>query len=343
MTNTTNFSIGYAITSSGEQMGTCTLEELFEKVASLSETDLSRETSRLRKLMTLDKSVYKTVKTRLPYVVGSVFKHGIRKKEHLLAAHYFVLDVDHIPIHESRVPESIRSHSAVALAFVSPGGEGLKIFCRLSTPCSDPDLFSAAYKRFASRFAEETELTGKMDLRTSDVTRACFLAHDPHAYFNPLALTVDWAVTTEVFESGPVNTDEEGQPGESGGINEEAYKAVLKAINPQAPVRRVREVFLPEPLLQFQNSIEGICREVNLEIVSVQPIQYGLKIVAKHGYRIAEVNVFYGKRGFSVVKSPKTGTDRVLTDLLHDSLFAYLFPPVQAETVPLAEYVKQVN
>ena len=61
--------------------------------------------------------------------------------------------------------------------------------------------------------------------------------------------------------------------------------------------------------------------------------------MVKQGYRKAEVNVFFGKRGFSVVKSPKTGTDAALMDLLYGILFAHLFPVPVSTDVPLVSYL----
>lgn len=343
MTTTANFSMGTAITYSDERMETCTREALFNRITGLGDDRLEQETIRLRKLMVLDKSAYRTVKARLPYVVGGLFQDGIRNKEHFLSAHYFILDIDHITLSDGRVPENITDHVSVMMAFVSPGGEGIKIICPLVSPCHSPDSFTAAYKNYVSRFAEATGLSGHIDLRTSDATRACFLAYDPSAYYNPEAVPVDWQA-----EIGRTTTLEEEQPEEATanrptGINEQAYKAVLKAINPYAPVRREKEAFVPEPLLLFQGSLEEICRAANLEPTSVQPIQYGLKVAAKQGYRTAEVNVFYGKRGFSIVKSPKTGIDRALTELLYESLYAHLFPPVVTEGVSLMDYVMRSN
>ena len=38
------------------------------------------------------------------------------------------------------------------------------------------------------------------------------------------------------------------------------------------------------------------------------------------GLKKAEVNLFYGKRGFTVVKSPRSGTDATLNGLLADTV-----------------------
>jgi hypothetical protein len=40
---------------------------------------------------------------------------------------------------------------------------------------------------------------------------------------------------------------------------------------------------------------------------------------------LAEVNVFYGKKGFSVVKSAKTAVDDKLNDQVYQLIFNFLF------------------
>ena len=44
-------------------------------------------------------------------------------------------------------------------------------------------------------------------------------------------------------------------------------------------------------------------------------IQYGKKLRFKVGSRLGEINIFYGKHGFSVVYSPRTGTSSEVNEL----------------------------
>ena len=48
------------------------------------------------------------------------------------------------------------------------------------------------------------------------------------------------------------------------------------------------------------------------------------KIRAKIGLKEAEVNIFYGKRGFSVVQSPRTGTSADMNRMLADLIEGFL-------------------
>jgi len=325
-----------------------TLSEIFSLISGVTPSALPQETARLRKLATLDKTAYRTAKTRLPYIVGSVFAGGSRRTEHFTAAHVLILDIDHLPDFDGAIPETIKSDASVALAFVSPSGQGFKIFFELSEPCTDAKAFQAFYKSFASEFAERCGLTGSVDLRTSDATRACFLAYDPTAYFNPDALPIQILAfngdARELFGVDvptiiPTATALQAEPTVKNPLNETAYRAVLREVSPQSPVRAVKPVVVPQDLLDFQPQIIAICSQVGLEVVEQQSIQYGLKVMVRQGHRKAEVNVFYGKRGFSVVKSPKTGTDTALMDLLYGAIYHYLFPPQMVENIPLETYL----
>jgi hypothetical protein len=344
MMTTQMLSIGTSITSATERMKECNLKDVFQQITGAKPSALEHDTTRLRKLLSIDKAGYRAAKTRLPYVVGSIFVDGVRRIDSLIDAHYFILDVDHIQLENGAIPDPIMRDPSVALAFVSPGGEGVKIFCKLDTACRDPKRFSEAYKIFASAFADRTGLSGSLDLRTSDVSRACFLSFDRNAHYNPNAIAVDWQAfegIQEVVDEGvfrPLKTvrDDTVSTRE---LDEQAYKNILKTINPNTPVRREKEVTIPRQLLELQTQIGPACKNANLEIIRIEPINYGLKIVASQGYRTAEVNIFYGKKGYSVVLSPKTGTDPVLNDLLYSCIYHLLFPPVQTVDIPLIEYL----
>jgi len=345
--NTPTLSLGKAITAANEALQSVSLADTFALIVGTAPSNLSQETARLRKLATLDKTAYRTAKTRLPYIVGSLFEGGIRRGEHFLAARFLILDIDHLPNFDGTVPQAVRNDASVALAFVSPSGEGFKVLFSLAEPCTNAKAFQAFYKSFASAFAEQTGLVGSVDLRTSDATRACFLAHDPTAYYNPLALPIQILsfYSQDVFEPEAVtavSVASQTQKAVKNPLNETAYRAVLREVSPNAPVRAVKEVVVPQDLLDFQPQIDVLCQQVGLEVVEKQPIQYGLKVMVRQGHRKAELNVFFGKRGFSVVKSPKTGADMALMDLLYGTIYHYLFPPKIAEDVPL-EYFLSVN
>lgn len=245
-------SFGQQITSSADSLQAISLVDLARQIQ--SDTHLQASTTRLRKLALLDAEAARTLKTRLPYVVGSVFGSDgptRRTTGTFVSAGYFILDLDHCAGLDGCVPDSIRADETVALAFVSPSGSGLKLFFRLSEPCTDPRRFAAAYRNFATDFGVRHRWTKSVDLRTSDVTRACFLAHDSSAHFNPDAQSIDWQMwltDAEGFsfaeETDPAPTR---KPASERPIDLGAYNQVLKQINPNTTaVRRERQVHIPD-------------------------------------------------------------------------------------------------
>jgi hypothetical protein len=332
---TQQLTFGTQITAAADQsaLRPISMAEVFRLIT--ADVSLQQTTERLRSLRAMDKEAYRTVKTRLPYVVGSQFEGAIRRTDAFVAAHYFVLDLDECPGLDGRVPDVVRENEAVELAFVSPSGQGLKLFFRLLEPCTDTRQFSAAYRNFATHFGAQYRWTSSIDLRTSDVTRACFLAHDPSAYYNPDAFSTDWRVwLTDPDEPETIFSPSAQEPAAvlstARPINEAAYRDVLKQINPRTtlrnPVRPERQVFVPDALRELEPEVRAICQRLNWELTEVATLNYGLKFVVRQGFRKAEVNAFHGKRGFSLVRSPKTGTDPALTDLLYSQLFGLLFP-----------------
>ena len=61
-----------------------------------------------------------------------------------------------------------------------------------------------------------------------------------------------------------------------------------------------------------------------LEVESVSNIQYGKNIRVRLGLRKAEVNLFFGKRGFTVVECPRTGTNTELNQLCGELVRTHL-------------------
>ncbi|MEZ0542412.1 CRISPR-associated primase-polymerase type B [Fibrella arboris] len=339
-------SLGQRITNAADALQVFTLAEVATQVR--VDDALQRQTARLRKLAQFDRDAYRMAKTSLPYVVGSVFTTGVRRLDMLEEATYFILDLDHCTGLDGRVPDAIRADLSVAMAFVSPSGEGLKLFFRLLGPCKDAKAFTMAYRNFAGNFGATYGFVQSVDLRTSDATRACFLAHDPACYHNPDSMPVDWQIWLPTASQEGNQSDDFDLSGTDvqvvarkapadRPINEEKYRNVLQTMNPTAPVRREKQTYVPDELAGIQPAVCRIGSQLNWELTEFAPLNFGLKVVVKQGFRRAEVNVFYGKRGFSVVRSPKTGTDPTLADVLYNQLYNLLFPAPVVQQVPILE------
>lgn len=91
------------------------------------------------------------------------------------------IDFDHLPC-----PETTRArllddpYFETQLLFTSPSGDGLKWIIPIDfTTASHADYFRAISNYVRHTYGIEADKSGK------DISRACFLPHDPSAYLNP--------------------------------------------------------------------------------------------------------------------------------------------------------------
>ena len=76
--------------------------------------------------------------------------------------------------------------------------------------------------------------------------------------------------------------------------------------------------------LQFYVELAQFIEATGVQVTEIINIQYAKKIRARLGQREAEINLFYGKSGFSVVISPRRGTNEELNDLLAEIVNNFL-------------------
>ena len=285
----------------------------------------------LRIVYGMDAARYGQLKRQLPYVVCGMFNPAVRRTENFAYTETFILDFDHlgaklIALDDAR--SRICADDRVLLCFASPSEDGLKVLFRLKERCYDRGLYSIFYKEFARTFAVHVGLDQVVDGRTSDVTRACFVSKDPQAYFNPDATRVDMAAyVSEADPLATLDTQTEQKQRERMERREvpkepkqhdptaELMAQIRQRLNPKARPRE-REVEVPVRLNEVIDPLCAFIGEAGLMVSEVINIQYAKKIRARLGTKEAEVNLFHGKRGFSVVISPRRGTDVELNQLL---------------------------
>ncbi len=292
--------------------------------------ELQQFIQQLRSLQSIDPQQYKKLKTRLPYFTCGHFYPALRRKENFTAIELFVADIDHLSGHDAD-PHSLRNKfitdNRVLACFISPGGDGLKIIFRLSSPCKDSALFSAFYKTFIAAFGSDYALTGMLDLHTCDVTRACFVSFDPLAHFSPQAQPIkltDYINPDEFSQSETIIKQAEERlqqlkapQAENSQLNDEILQKIKQKLNPSFRAVKTRQYYLPPEVEHVLPLLTSRLRDYEIEITQTEPINYGRKIRVKAGNHWAELNIFYGKRGFSIVKTPKTGSNLQLADMAH--------------------------
>jgi len=301
---------------------------------------------RLRVVAGLDGQQYRKLKTQLPYFVTASFHPASRRHENFAAAHALVIDLDHLAL-AGLTPAQARDRCAtdprVLLAFASPSLDGLKVVLPLARPCADAGQFALFYKAFVPRWAAEHGLEACADLRTHDVTRATFLSFDPDLICQPGAAPVvveDYADDEDLFVAAQIERDHRAllaaqpppPPSPEVPLADEVMAQIRARLNPGARLPKpAPNHYQPERLLAVMEPLRQALAGAGLTVLAERPIQYGRQIQAGKGPLWGEVNIFYGQRGFTVVKTTKTGSHPELAELLRQLVDQLLWeiPPGQ--------------
>ena len=96
------------------------------------------------------------------------------------------IDIDHLDntcysVEEMKQAICEDPHLAVCLAFVSPSGDGLKVVLKRPEGFLNKQYYLAVAAYIHVAYATDI----KVDMRCTDISRPCFLCHDPEAYYNP--------------------------------------------------------------------------------------------------------------------------------------------------------------
>lgn len=303
--------------------------------------DVLEKINRLRIVRNIDTKQYSVLKKYLPYIVCGIFNPPIRRTENFAYCSYFIIDIDHIAekgLNLTSLRQKIEADNRVLLSFVSPGEDGLKVLFRLSERCYDAGIYSLFYKVFAADFSQQYALQQVVDTRTSDVTRACFISFDPHVYFNPQARPIN--LNAYIDTNNPFEMFSEKKHLENTELQNQADAEVPKQPKPDVDaevMQRVKAILLktppkaekppayvPEKLNEIISDLEQYISQTGVVVKEIINISYGKKIRATVGLKQAEVNLFYGKRGFSVVQSPRTGTNAEMNQMLADLIESFL-------------------
>lgn len=331
---------GKNITSPGDQLQKISVFELFEKISRPS-PELQSLINKLRTVLSIDENKYRKLKTQLPYFCTSAFSPQFRKSENFASTEHFILDFDHISeaeINMEKLFDDLRNDQRVNIIFVSPGNNGLKILFKLSEKCFDKGKYSMFYKMFAKKFAEQYNIMQIIDMRTSDVARACFLSADKNAFFNAVPLEIDIKDYINFDNAEEIKIAEEiasemnkieisniknQKPDE---LPDDILAQIKLKLNPNIRIKKEKQIYVPEKLEEIISKIDAKCTEIGLKMTEITNINYGKKIRFEAAQYWAELNIFYGQKGFTVVKTPKKGSSQQLADSVHLLLCDILYP-----------------
>lgn len=330
---------GTRITQADDPLKKVEPERIYRGISAPKEA-LRRQIDRLRRVRAMDPRQYARLKKELPYFVCGIFHPPVRRKEHFSAIRYFMVDLDHFAEAEMDIEAAfakIQDDPHLVMAFRSPGGDGLKLMYQLSENCLDAGLYSLFYKAFIGKLAARFGLERVIDARTHDVTRACFLSVDPQAFFRPHAEAI---VLTDYFDPAKPDAQREvraahrelkaeapehkGREAESDPLTDEVLLKIKQKLNPNFRPRPKKQIFVPQALNERMEEVKSRLESLDMTLQEVENIHYGKKLRIGAGALWAEVNVFFGKRGFSIVKTPRVGSNPQLAEMVYQVLYELL-------------------
>ncbi len=330
-------SFGKNLTVSADPLEKIQVKQLYDMLRNPSPETVSM-IRQLRVVRDLDKKQYATLKRRLPYTVAAVFNPAFRLTENFAYAEHFFLDIDHLSeggLSPDSLRERLKADPRVELCFASPGEDGLKVLFRLSERCYDAGQYSIFYKTFAAKFAHEYGLDQVIDSRTSDVTRACFVSMDSEAFFHPEAVPVVMADFVDFGNPEEASFREKMAEAENEDVffveenvhekdpDAEVMDRIKSLLNPKK-AKPEKMPFVPEELNIIMEGLKTFVESTGVELYEVVNIQYGKKLRLRMGHKLAETNLFYGRRGFTVVQSPRNGTNEELNGLMAELIESFL-------------------
>lgn len=325
--------IGKNITSPGEILLPVEIEKVHRALLNPgSETAVL--VNRLQAIRAIDANQYRKLKTKLPYLVCADFHPKIRKKENFISTERFIVDIDHISEFELDINElryKFKEDSRIELIYTSPSGDGLKLFFALNEKISDSGYYAMFYKDFCIKLSQQYQLGAAVDIKTNDVSRCCFVSHDPEAFYRPESekinpeqyLPKDEAMAFEMFNANLKEIEKSFEKEKKElDIKKETQNTlsddILNKIKEKVGVRVKRPVektyIQPEELDEIIPQIINQLQAVDIRLLKMTPISYGRQLKVGNGPLWSEINIFYGKKGVRVVGTTKTGSNTKLCE-----------------------------
>lgn len=175
---------GTHLLSTTEELQPISIEEIYKKIKTPND-DVLNTITRLRTLRTISKTRYVQMKKELPFFVCSIFSPKFRRTENFAYTEYFVVDIDNLSekkLEPEDIKQTLIKDKRVNMCFTSPSCDGIKLLFKLNDRCYDAGIYAMFYRSFIHQLSEQYNLDQVVDTKTCDVTRACFLSHDPSAY-----------------------------------------------------------------------------------------------------------------------------------------------------------------
>jgi len=332
--------LGKNITKINDPLTPVSVERIYKALQN-GQGEVATLQQRLQIIRGIDVNQYRKMKTALPYIVCAHFHPLLRKKENFVYTRRFLVDIDHLSEYDIDMPalkKKLRADSRVELLFVSPGGDGLKVLFTLNEKITDSGYYSMFYKAFCLRFAQDYQLGGAVDVKTSDVSRCCFVSYDAEAYYNagaepveaPVYLPEDNFAALDFLKADIKETEKERQlareeqgtetaPG-TRELGDSVLNAIKLKIGQKIKAPRAKHYEQPEELETLMAQVREQLEFAGVQLQKDAAISYGRQVTIKADKYWAEVNIFYGKKGVRIVGTTKTGSNKALCNMMVELL-----------------------
>lgn len=337
--NTDIISFGSRITDNATPLSKVTIEYLYNSLLH-PKPAIQSQIRQLRIMYNVDKKGYNNAKRQLPYIVCGIFNPPYRKTENFAYTDYFILDIDHIGekgYKMGALREQFKKDTRTMLMYASPSMDGLKILFKLRERCHDSGMYRMFYKVFAQKFSSTYQLDQVVDAVTCDVARACFVSIGPDVYYNPCAEPVDmkeYIDTLDPLAATEIQREMKALEAEGGakpaGIahqkepDADVISHIRETLGLKTPKNAKPQAYVPEQLNDIMGQLSEYITRAGVEITEIINISYAKKIRMKMGLSQAEINLFFGKKGYNPVISPRTGTSSTLNELCRDLIISFL-------------------
>lgn len=335
-------SVGKSLLNNTEPLQKVTMDYLYHSLRN-PKPEIEARIRQLRIVRDIDNKQYALLKRQLPYFVCGMFNPPYRKSENFAYTEYFIVDIDHLSDKEISIEQlsaKLIQDPRTLLLFRSPGEDGLKILFHLQERCYDPAIYSLFYKVFIRQFSAQYQLEQVVDSRTSDASRACFISMDSQAYYHPDAETINIndyinkEDTSSMLKLKKEIEQEERQQASSNELpptegkdvdpDKQTMNHIRSLLNPKAAKKVQETPLVPSELEEIICELKQYIEQTGIPVQEIQNIQYAKKIKCRLGLKQAEINLFYGKRGFTVVQSPRCGTSVELNQLVYEVINSFL-------------------
>ena len=165
----------------------------------------------------------KAGKHGLPAVtLSTICKGGHGAKNAVEHSGIYQVDIDlkdnaDLEQHRAKIKKSLMRKAAQVVGFFDSPSGGLKVLVAVNHRSLDKDEHEHAFKLANDSIREATGVDLEIDRACKNLTRACFLSHDPDAWTNSLVIPLDYTEPTEPAREEPRTAHELQAPTNSTG------------------------------------------------------------------------------------------------------------------------------